>query len=107
MSEERSEARDAVIAQVVLPIVGLALTYWIGTHAASIEIEVRARWRALREHLHAARTGYRDGREVAEWWMQMETPKVIARAEDIARSAAGSSSPQEPSPSPELGGCCG
>ena len=80
MSEEqRSQAWEQLVAQVLAPLIGLAVTYYIGTHAASIEIELRARWARLR----AAREAYEQGRRVAEWFVQAEAPKVIEAAEYI------------------------
>ena len=93
MSDDRRAPWDEIIAQVVAPLVGLALTYYIGTHAATIEIEIRSRWRRLTEAATAARSGYDSGRRVAEWFVRQESPKVIAHAEEIARSAAANSSP--------------
>jgi hypothetical protein len=86
---ERNEQWDAVLAQVVLPLVGLALTYWVGTHAATIEIELRGRWARLRATYLAGREGVDAGRKVAEWFVREEAPKVVAHAEDITREAAG------------------
>lgn len=86
--ERRAEAIEAILAQVVAPLVGLFVTYYVGTHAASLEIELRAGWRRLQGVVGAARTGYGTGHKVAEWFVASEAPKVIAHAEDIARVAA-------------------
>lgn len=88
--EQRSEAREAIVAQIIAPVVGLALTYWIGTHAASIEIEIRGRLARLRAQLRAAGQGATPGRKVAEWFVRQEAPKVIEAAEQITRHPEGS-----------------
>jgi len=82
------DAIDAIIAQILIPLAGLALTYWVGTHAASIEIEVRSRIARFRSAVIAAREGQSAGRKVAEWFIKAEAPKVIAAAESIAASSA-------------------
>ncbi len=86
MSEQGDRTAEAVLTQVVLPLVGLALTYWIGTHAATVEIELRGRWARLKAY---HRAGEEQGRRVAEWFVRQESPKVVAAAEDITREAAG------------------
>ncbi len=84
MTDEQGTGIESLIAHVVVPVAGLLLTYWIGTHAATIEIEVRSRI------AHARRTlkGQTAAPRVAEWYVKSEAPKVIAHAEDITREAA-------------------
>ena len=95
MSEDRSDAGRILFEQVVAPLLGLAVVYWAGSHAASIEIELRSRWQRLKAATTAARSGYDAGRRVAEWFVKQEAPKVIAAAEGLTRSAAGDSSPED------------
>ena len=104
MSEERSDAGRILFEQVIAPLVGLAVMYWAGTHAASIEIELRSRWARLKAATSAARTGYDSGRRVAEWFVRQEAPKVIEAAEGLTRSAAGGSSPEPSDSLPEREG---
>ena len=83
--ERRPDAIESLIANLIIPLAGLALTYWVGTHAASIEIEIRGRIRKFRSVIEAAREGASAGRKVAEWYVKAEAPKVIEAAEEITR----------------------
>ena len=83
--ERRPDTFETVMAQIVIPLAGLALTYWVGTHAASIEIELRGRIRRYRGMIEAWKEGTAAGTRVAEWYVKAEAPKVIEAAEAITR----------------------
>jgi hypothetical protein len=100
VNERRDDTGRVLFEQVVAPLVGLAVMYWAGTHAASIEIELRAQWAKLKAY---HRAGEQSGRKVAEWFVAMHAPRVIAQAEELTRSAAERFS-QAPGESPSGSG---